>query len=1098
MVHGEDRGARDLHDLFNKHIFQAIQQAEQVINSLPRRMNIRPRSRSVSSQTDSDTTLCSRGIVPDEYSYNSPKRCSSPWNSPVVCRDKSHKRKTRRSHDFSSNCPSDCRIDKEPLRNVVQMAKSLDDELVTRDHVVRCDDKTYLMRELFPRNENDRLTPGEIQRLIRNKNKIGDEKCPCPYKFKPKTDTASEYSDSSYAQRSRRVVAELSRRIRGKRDKEQQKSKSEDSDSEYTTLSGDVSVTQLDGDVTEVKLPSIKVPDTFDGNLRFSVNVKLNEKNRKPINILNEFEMVNRQIRRIFVDGEEFVRNDSSLPHKANPSIRSPHMSAEKGPEWYNERDLDLISMLAACRVGNCNEVKNYIEQGVDVDEADDDGITALQIAAAEGHYAMAEMLIRELGADIHLANVTGFTPFLHACREGHLNVAKYLIQNGARSGDKTRFNVSALALASAGGHVEVVNFLISLKPTCVKDDESRKDEAERSLQTSARPIPKIEEDLTPTALIAAAAHSQVATAEVLEARGANVNHVLPGEIGLTALHVAAICGTVQIVQFLLTKRAIPSQLGGNSFEKWLKFVKDYNAVQILRQLLQGKSLRDKMNDKSITEILDENELPLLIKYRMNLLLNDKVEDITALMYAVASGNQNAVVECCKPVPDVLLPEKAVSEDFKIRYFHKEINAQEPSYGLTALMMTVVARDFEMFRTILDAGADPHIRTKAPNEKRRLSALTLAQKLGFTEVIIYYFNKNFGNHSNSSARSSRDQFIRSTKDSFKNTKEGLRAIFNKISQFEEEPAAKERGPSRADFELLKHSAGVDWSKPLPFLDTQQLYYSHTPCTRPIEPIGHDGNVQLCVNLVKNITENYPLIQPLLLGVPFDADYSAFENYSNSGQNTAEPHSVDLTAEQMVQKFSQYNAFNLSTASDRMFHHRRIEQRRNSDIRTFSASDNPYGVIGNTLSTDRISYDSEPRSVARRSPVLQIPPPKSVHRLQNPQSAPTMRKQLQIQARHSANGIISNQLRLRQRPPQISLSRNGFSARPSMDVIRKELQNHGINYVDRFTDQEIDAKTFMELSRRELSSIADNEADADNIHNVILSLRARYNLQPNTP
>uniref|UniRef100_A0A1I7S6T4 ANK_REP_REGION domain-containing protein n=1 Tax=Bursaphelenchus xylophilus TaxID=6326 RepID=A0A1I7S6T4_BURXY len=969
MVHGEDRGARDLHDLFNKHIFQAIQQAEQVINSLPRRMNIRPRSRSVSSQTDSDTTLCSRGIVPDEYSYNSPKRCSSPWNSPVVCRDKSHKRKTRRSHDFSSNCPSDCRIDKEPLRNVVQMAKSLDDELVTRDHVVRCDDKTYLMRELFPRNENDRLTPGEIQRLIRNKNKIGDEKCPCPYKFKPKTDTASEYSDSSYAQRSRRVVAELSRRIRGKRDKEQQKSKSEDSDSEYTTLSGDVSVTQLDGDVTEVKLPSIKVPDTFDGNLRFSVNVKLNEKNRKPINILNEFEMVNRQIRRIFVDGEEFVRK---------------------------------------------------------------------------------------------------------------------------------RFNVSALALASAGGHVEVVNFLISLKPTCVKDDESRKDEAERSLQTSARPIPKIEEDLTPTALIAAAAHSQVATAEVLEARGANVNHVLPGEIGLTALHVAAICGTVQIVQFLLTKRAIPSQLGGNSFEKWLKFVKDYNAVQILRQLLQGKSLRDKMNDKSITEILDENELPLLIKYRMNLLLNDKVEDITALMYAVASGNQNAVVECCKPVPDVLLPEKAVSEDFKIRYFHKEINAQEPSYGLTALMMTVVARDFEMFRTILDAGADPHIRTKAPNEKRRLSALTLAQKLGFTEVIIYYFNKNFGNHSNSSARSSRDQFIRSTKDSFKNTKEGLRAIFNKISQFEEEPAAKERGPSRADFELLKHSAGVDWSKPLPFLDTQQLYYSHTPCTRPIEPIGHDGNVQLCVNLVKNITENYPLIQPLLLGVPFDADYSAFENYSNSGQNTAEPHSVDLTAEQMVQKFSQYNAFNLSTASDRMFHHRRIEQRRNSDIRTFSASDNPYGVIGNTLSTDRISYDSEPRSVARRSPVLQIPPPKSVHRLQNPQSAPTMRKQLQIQARHSANGIISNQLRLRQRPPQISLSRNGFSARPSMDVIRKELQNHGINYVDRFTDQEIDAKTFMELSRRELSSIADNEADADNIHNVILSLRARYNLQPNTP
>ncbi|CAD5205544.1 unnamed protein product [Bursaphelenchus okinawaensis] len=769
-------------------------------------------------------------------------------------------------------------------------------------------------------------------------------------------------------------------------------------------------------------------------------------------------------------------------------------MSAEKGPEWYNERDLDLISMLNACRAGNTMAVKKFIEQGgVDVDEGDDDGITALQIAAAEGHYTMVEMLIRELQADIHLANVIGFTPFLHACREGHLNVAKYLVQNGARVTDKTRFNVTALALASAGGHVEVVNLLITLNTKFVEHDEkgNQTKKLENNEETN---YPQVEKDLTPTALIAAAAHSQVSTAEVLEARGADVNNVLPGNIGLTALHVAAICGTAQIVQFLLTKHAVPKQLGGKTFEKWLKFVKDNNAKSLLTQLLHGRSIRDKTNDKSITEILDENDLPTLAKYRTELLFNQKIEDITPLMYAVAAGNLNAVTSCCKPVSEVRHPR--MSKKLQEEFFKEELNAQEPTYGLTALMMTVVIRDFDMYREILDAGANPHIQTKPQNNENVLTALTLAQKLGFTEAVLYYYNKQFANQPTSTSRA-RDQLIRSTMDSFRTTKEGLRMILNKLGQMDEEPVVKDAGPSRDDFELLKHSGNVDWSKPLPFLDTQQLYYSQKTPEKPVDNITYDGNIQLCVNMTKNIAENFPLIQPLPVGVPLDTDYSIFENYSKCNQLNPETQNKALTAEEMLQKLKDYSNFGSSTTSDKLVMQRKLEKRRNSEVKSFSASDNPINVLA-AVNLDRINFETEPKPMPKQfllQPIKSIP-----HRFQNPHSAPTQRRQLQMQARNSGTNC---QLRFRQRPPGLSWhSSNGSaygSPRLTMDVLRSELASHNLqNYFEKLRVQEIDEKMFLELSKADFRQLVEDQHDREIIQNIQYGLRSRYGSQVNTP
>lgn len=100
-------------------------------------------------------------------------------------------------------------------------------------------------------------------------------------------------------------------------------------------------------------------------------------------------------------------------------------MSAISGPDFYDECERDRVNMLRACMRGQlngnfgsaawksdtkalyrCSEVKAYIVEGkVGADEADGDGVTALQISAAKGYRHLVDYLIRQADASVDLAN---------------------------------------------------------------------------------------------------------------------------------------------------------------------------------------------------------------------------------------------------------------------------------------------------------------------------------------------------------------------------------------------------------------------------------------------------------------------------------------------------------------------------------------------------------------------------------------------------------------------------------------------------------------------------------------------------------------------
>jgi len=99
--------------------------------------------------------------------------------------------------------------------------------------------------------------------------------------------------------------------------------------------------------------------------------------------------------------------------------------------DWYEESERDRVNMFECCMRGKTDEVRAYLESSVDVNEADEDGVTALQIAAAKGHRNIVELLLRS-NASVDLKNSAGMSPFLHACREGHADIVTVLINHRA------------------------------------------------------------------------------------------------------------------------------------------------------------------------------------------------------------------------------------------------------------------------------------------------------------------------------------------------------------------------------------------------------------------------------------------------------------------------------------------------------------------------------------------------------------------------------------------------------------------------------------------------------------------------------------------
>ncbi len=94
--------------------------------------------------------------------------------------------------------------------------------------------------------------------------------------------------------------------------------------------------------------------------------------------------------------------------------------------------DRPTVGLYPAIHRGDINQIERHIKWGTDIDQVDADGRRPLHVAAAQGEYVIARMLVKA-GAELEALDRDGHTPLQVAILSARPRVAELLVKLGAR-----------------------------------------------------------------------------------------------------------------------------------------------------------------------------------------------------------------------------------------------------------------------------------------------------------------------------------------------------------------------------------------------------------------------------------------------------------------------------------------------------------------------------------------------------------------------------------------------------------------------------------------------------------------------------------------
>ena len=110
---------------------------------------------------------------------------------------------------------------------------------------------------------------------------------------------------------------------------------------------------------------------------------------------------------------------------------------------------------------GKTKVVKTCIDRGIYVDVSDDYDVTALMLAAQEGHLDIVELLSMN-GANINaISAFPEASPLMAAVKNYHIEVAEYLIRHGAEINYRDAFGMRSIHYAAEYGYYYICDMLI-------------------------------------------------------------------------------------------------------------------------------------------------------------------------------------------------------------------------------------------------------------------------------------------------------------------------------------------------------------------------------------------------------------------------------------------------------------------------------------------------------------------------------------------------------------------------------------------------------------------------------------------------------------
>ena len=240
----------------------------------------------------------------------------------------------------------------------------------------------------------------------------------------------------------------------------------------------------------------------------------------------------------------------ASLAVAAGPDLRLVNAAAERdvdaarallaeGVDVNAARPDGVTALLWAAHWDDLALTDLLVRAGANVTAADDHGVTPLERAAENASLAMVETLLAA-GGDPNATQTSGLTPLMTAARTGDVQVVGALLRAGADvSAATTETQSTALMWAVAEGHADVVRALHA---------------------AGASPRTSTAAGFTP--LMYAARNGDIPLVEVLLAAGVDVNDLSAD--GTHVLPYAIVIGQDQVALFLLEQGADPNgAMGG-------------------------------------------------------------------------------------------------------------------------------------------------------------------------------------------------------------------------------------------------------------------------------------------------------------------------------------------------------------------------------------------------------------------------------------------------------------------------------------------------------------------------------------------------------
>ena len=104
--------------------------------------------------------------------------------------------------------------------------------------------------------------------------------------------------------------------------------------------------------------------------------------------------------------------------------------------------------------------VNALIGGGCDVNGSDENGVTALHLAAYNGCIPIMEYLVKSGGA-VNKKDEYGWNGIHIASQEGHLSMVEYLLNHGGEINARTSNGLNGVMIASLRGHLDIVRYLV-------------------------------------------------------------------------------------------------------------------------------------------------------------------------------------------------------------------------------------------------------------------------------------------------------------------------------------------------------------------------------------------------------------------------------------------------------------------------------------------------------------------------------------------------------------------------------------------------------------------------------------------------------------